>query len=67
MWIMFERHFEKRHFQYHLQSQKFGVVKVSEFSTAATVHDNFKLFLSKIWHLQFLINIESSYLLLKVV
>jgi hypothetical protein len=38
MWIMFERHFEKRHFQYHLRSQKFGVVKVSEFSTAATVH-----------------------------
>jgi hypothetical protein len=33
------RHFEKRHFQYHLQSQKFGVVKVSEFSTAATVHN----------------------------
>jgi hypothetical protein len=33
MWIMFEFHFEKRHFQ----SQKFGVVKVSEFSTAATV------------------------------
>jgi hypothetical protein len=30
---MFEFHFEKRHFQ----SQKFGVVKVSEFSTAATV------------------------------
>jgi hypothetical protein len=28
MWIMFECQFEKRHFQYHLQSQKFGVVKV---------------------------------------
>jgi hypothetical protein len=25
---MFECQFEKRHFQYHLQSQKFGVVKV---------------------------------------
>jgi hypothetical protein len=37
--LMFEWHFEKRHFQYHLQSQKFGVVKVSEFSTAATVHN----------------------------
>jgi hypothetical protein len=27
------------------------------------VHGNFKLFLSKIWHLQFLINIESPYVL----
>jgi hypothetical protein len=32
---------------------------------AGIVYDNFKLFLSKIWHLRFLINVESSYLLLK--
>jgi hypothetical protein len=50
-----------------LWSSLFDTSNVNQVLMLIYVHDNFKLFLSKIWHLQFLINIESSYLLLKVV
>jgi hypothetical protein len=50
-----------------LWSSLFDTSNVNQVLMSIYLHDNFKLFLSKIWHLQFLINIESSYLLLKVV